>query len=195
MGADLYIRTITDAANAKYEPLFHEACEERDLIHREIERWEAAAKSLEPAAFVYGAAIKELDAAKGKIAALKLKAEAAQATVSQYYNKMYPDRGYYRDSYNGTSVLWRMGLSWWTDITGGKQTPETLRDALAKVKSHRCEPLNVAQLKKYGCSVDNGENSLKTWQKYYRNKKRRLVSFLERAIAAAERGEVVDFSL
>lgn len=38
-------------------------------------------------------------------------AKAAQRKVTRYYDLMYSD-GYFRDSYNVTSVLWRLGLSW-----------------------------------------------------------------------------------
>jgi hypothetical protein len=36
-------------------------------------------------------------------------AEAAQRDVTKYYDLMYSE-GYFRDSYNATSVLWRLGL-------------------------------------------------------------------------------------
>src|SRR5512146_3228468 len=38
-----------------------------------------------------------------------------QAEVSKYYDLMYAE-GYFRDSYNITSVLKRLGLSWWKDV-------------------------------------------------------------------------------
>jgi hypothetical protein len=42
-------------------------------------------------------------------------AAAAQAEVIKYYDLMF-SAGYFRDSYNATSVLWRLGLSWWTHV-------------------------------------------------------------------------------
>ena len=38
-------------------------------------------------------------------------AEAAQAEVAKYFDLMYSE-GYFRDSYNVTNVLWRLGLTW-----------------------------------------------------------------------------------
>ncbi len=33
-----------------------------------------------------------------------------------YWNKMYPATGYFRDSYNDSNLLWKFGISYWTDI-------------------------------------------------------------------------------
>jgi hypothetical protein len=39
------------------------------------------------------------------------------------------ERGYYRDSYNNSNLLWLFGLSWWEDVLGvltgkdGKMSP------------------------------------------------------------------------
>jgi len=38
--------------------------------------------------------------------------ELLQEKVTEYYNKMY-ERGYFRDSYNNSSLFWKLGLSWW----------------------------------------------------------------------------------
>jgi hypothetical protein len=40
--------------------------------------------------------------------------KAAQVWVSRAYERMY-SRGYFRDSYNNWNLLWKFGLSWWTD--------------------------------------------------------------------------------
>lgn len=42
----------------------------------------------------------------------------AQELVNNLYdaNAMYPPDGYFRDSYNETSLFWVLGLSWWTDV-------------------------------------------------------------------------------
>jgi len=41
--------------------------------------------------------------------------KAAQVRVSHVYEQMY-SRGYFRDSYNNWNLLWKFGLSWWTDV-------------------------------------------------------------------------------
>src|SRR5260370_4290918 len=39
----------------------------------------------------------------------------AQARVETCYEKIY-ERGYFRDPYNDHDLLWKFGLSWWTDV-------------------------------------------------------------------------------
>lgn len=43
------------------------------------------------------------------------KSEKMQKVIDETYRKMLPDDGYFRDSYNDSSVLWQFGLSWWKD--------------------------------------------------------------------------------
>ena len=55
------------------------------------------------------------------------------------------EAGYYRDCYNSTSLLWKLGLSWWRDVGGlirenkgteheGKLTPEQCKEFLKMLK-------------------------------------------------------------
>ena len=32
------------------------------------------------------------------------------------YNDMYPTDLYFRDSYNSSSLMWSLGISWWKDV-------------------------------------------------------------------------------
>jgi hypothetical protein len=41
--------------------------------------------------------------------------KAAQVRVDHAYGQMH-SRGYFRDSYNDGNLLWKFGLSWWTDV-------------------------------------------------------------------------------
>ena len=64
--------------------------------------------------------------------------KAAQVRVEQAYEKMY-SRGYFRDSYNDGNLLWKFGLSWWTDVllmldAEGCFTPEQAACLLARLK-------------------------------------------------------------
>lgn len=40
----------------------------------------------------------------------------AHRRVRECYERMFA-AGYFRDSYNASSLLWQFGLSWWTDVT------------------------------------------------------------------------------
>ena len=42
-------------------------------------------------------------------------ADRAQKWVLKYYGKMH-ERGYFRDSYNPSNLLWLFDLSWWQDV-------------------------------------------------------------------------------
>jgi hypothetical protein len=50
----------------------------------------------------------------------------AQEDVERLYEKMY-EEGYFRDSYNASSVLWPLGLSWWTDVGALLETDDDER--------------------------------------------------------------------
>jgi len=195
MGADLYINSITEPARAKYEPLFNEAVERRDSLMKDRQGYEAFIAIYDNIGEVSSEIRKQVKDAKAKVKALKTQITAAQEVVTKYYNLMDGRGGYFRDSYNGSSILWRLGLSWWKDIPGGKLTVEQLRGALNKIKAAKFEPITEAELRELGCKVDNGENSVAVWNKMFRNKKRRLVRFFERAIKAREAGSEVYFSL
>ncbi len=94
--------------------------------------------------------------------------------------------GYFRDSYNGTSVLWTLGLSWWQDVVpmldkegelGGDKLVQ-FRDMVANAK----QTLPTEEkLKEMYCTV-NEEEDLASWHKYYQEKHQTLLAFLNRAI-------------
>jgi hypothetical protein len=60
----------------------------------------------------------------------KIKA-ALQQRVSDAYEAMYAE-GYFRDSYNATSLFWLLGLSWWQDVPMLKKRPGYLGVKAAK---------------------------------------------------------------
>ena len=197
MGADLYIKPITEPARVKYEPLFDEAVNRRNSLMKDRQGYEAFVTIYENIGKISTDLQKQVKRAKAKVEALKGQITAAQEVVTKYFNLMEGRGGYFRDSYNGSSVLWRMGLSWWKDIPGGKLTREQLIEAVLKIKAAKLQPITEAELRHNGCTVDNGENSVAAWNKYYRNKRRRLIAFFERAIRIKERDHTAEiyFSL
>jgi hypothetical protein len=42
-------------------------------------------------------------------------AKAAQVKVEAYHDKIY-EKGYFRDSYNSSNLLWLFGLGWWEEV-------------------------------------------------------------------------------
>jgi len=116
------------------------------------------------------------------------KVEAAQAEVTKYSDLMYAE-GCFRHSYNVTSVLWRLGLSWWEDVTPLCTQAHRLRGpnlrrfrqmvAQAELKLPSKEELEAKQ----ATVTESGEDSLDAWHRYYREKRDQLLAFLDQAIA------------
>lgn len=154
MGADLYIKKLQDPVKAEWRPKFDEAVSQR----------EAATD----------------DAAR----------EAAQTLVNEAYDHLYGDGHYFRDSYNATSVLHRMGLSWWQDIEYDVHdeaadinvSPDACRRFLEKVQNAPFTLPTRNELLRDHAKVDDGENSVEAWHKFYAERREKLIAFLKRAI-------------
>lgn len=196
MGADLYIRPLTEPRKAKYEKLFLAACERRNSWRGDIEGYQAiVATGMDKVPEVMQTTLDLIEGARAKL----LEAREAQANLQKEVDRLYElafgGPGYFRDSYNGSNMLCHLGLSWWQDIKGGKQTVESLETFLDAVKKTPITPITLEWLKGHNCEVDDGENSVKGWNKYFRGKRRRLIAYLERAIKHAKQGGEVYFSL
>lgn len=132
---------------------------------------------------LFEAAVLQRDSLRQKSREFK----AAQRKVSRYYDLMYSE-GYFRDSYNVTNVLNRLGLSWWTDVIplctkdrklrGGRL--RKFRDMVAKANLEL--PSKEDLEKECGKIDDEGENSLAEWHKYFTTKRTVLLSSIDKAI-------------
>lgn len=154
MGADLYIRSIQQAAQEKYKPKFDEWVAKRDR-------------------------------AKGA------EREAAQKKVSWYYDKMYPDKGYFRDSYNDSSLLWILGMSWWHSEfidEDGEISVEGCRRFLEALEVHRIPRRSQMDWDGWvrGHHVKDEGDGGRKWRKYFVWKRRKLMKFLRTAIELNE---------
>lgn len=152
MGADLFIRSVSDKAEAEL-PQFMAAVAKRDAASRE-----------------------------GRELALE------QAEVERLHDLMHPEDGYFRDSYNGTSLLSAIGMSWWkgvrTDKDGNIPLAEIarLRDAVDKTE---LPAIDDAWCKLRHLRVDD-ENTADAWRSYFTEKKSRFLRFLDHALALGE---------
>jgi len=169
MGADLYIRKVTDAARAEWDSKFEAAVTKRDALR--------TGPSPTPEQ--------------------KAEYEAAQAEVSRCYDAMHPETGYFRDSYNATSVMWTLGLSWWKDVIPMLSKSRSLRGkkllALVEmIESAKQKLPTKKELVKNHATVDAGENSIESWHKSYVEGRASLIAFLRRAV---ETKQPVEFSL
>lgn len=97
------------------------------------------------------------------------------------------DAGYFRDSYNGTSLFSMLGLSWWRDVhTEDGYLP--IREIQRMREEIEARPMDVAleNLLGRGCTVDEGENSVEAWRKFFDDKRRRLLDFFDKALELRE---------
>jgi len=112
---------------------------------------------------------------------------AAQEKVTAYYDLMYSD-GYFRDSYNATSILNQMDLSWWRDVTplcseDKKLRDDSLRTFRTMVADATLRLPNKDDIERQGGKVtDTGDSSLIEWHRYFTEKRVQLLSFLDKAI-------------
>ncbi len=102
MGADLYIDSIVNKAKAEHQPKFDDAVAKRDAKLTEL-------------------------AGTPRTPETKAEVDALQKVVNEHYHAMYPDNGYFRDSYNHSSLFWQIDFSWW-EITGEKGKPDWFED-------------------------------------------------------------------
>lgn len=110
--------------------------------------------------------------------------------------KMNTDN-YFRDSYNGSNVLWTLNLSWWNDVTPMLKNGELKGKNLIKfrdmVVNAKQVEITEEYLKEKFCSVsESGEDSIENWEKYFTTKRQELIEFLNKAI---ELKQPIDCSL
>jgi hypothetical protein len=119
-------------------------------------------------------------------------ADRAQKQVLKYFEKMH-ERGYFRDSYNPSNLLWLFDLSWWQDVLevlvdkDGKMSTRNAERFLQMLADR--EPVFEAKLKKV--KPAKGETRAEV-EEYFRKKYERLKAFLRQAI---DRKESVQCSL
>jgi hypothetical protein len=133
---------------------------------------------------LFEAAVRKRDALPPKSKAAK----AAQKEVTKYYDLMFAE-WYFRDSYNVTNVLNRLGLSWWSDVIPlcgdtrklHGQKLRQFREMVAKATLQL--PTREQIIEQAGTVEEQGENSLAEWHKYFVEKQAALIAFLDKAIA------------
>ena len=127
----------------------------------------------------HGATADDLPFASGRIIDLGNREDAperaeAQKRAEECYDKMY-ERGYFRDSYNDSDLLWKFDLSWWDDVIpmlNGKSqlTPEKASALLSILKEK--EPL-------FECALASQQEPAR---RYFRQKYTVFKEFLNQAI-------------
>jgi len=189
MGADLYIE-----------------CKEAD-------EYDARLKSLVESAIATRNALITLHGADRDRKTLKFlnsEVQSAQDEVDALDDQRWSKNPhYFRDPYNDSSILWRLGLSWWQDV--GKMldeqfegqpklkddddegwnarsilTPENCLRLLKMVKERakHLEAIDRAWLEEHNCATKGEGNSPEEWNRYYAEKLAKLIAFLKRGAKA-----------
>jgi hypothetical protein len=130
-------------------------------------------------------AVKRRDLAKTE----GMKAEW-QVKVEKYHDAMYPDEGYFRDSYNPSSVFQVMDLSWWE--LGDKLLDDTYHLPIDKAKELleliELRPISYERVTAHYEQHDLHESkeSIDEWFKYFVAKRERFMSLLRKSIELNE---------
>lgn len=185
MGADIYLKSVSDAAREQWTPRFNAACAARDVYVAKVGQPTASDRTY----------------------------KKLQEAVGEAYEAMYPDDGYYRDSYNASSLFSLLGLSWWqaADVNGGSSDSPVGR---LINKDREMSVRSMTRLKKYLEEVDfearfktwvaakrkppkdrswdkidfnEDGNGVEEWHKMFSEKRTNLIALLDKAIARKER--------
>lgn len=102
MGADIYLRSVSDKTRAEWEVKFNEAVKARDAHYAGVRT-------------VLAAYIP--DGVKPPVGCVVItKDDPWQKAVEEAHAAMY-SAGYYRDPYNPSGLFQLLGISWWRDVT------------------------------------------------------------------------------
>lgn len=120
--------------------------------------------------------------------------DALQAAVSEVYDGMYSE-GYFRDSYNATSLFGVLGLSWWQScgegelIEDGYMQPAKCAELLKTLDATPVTPTLMRGWKSRNsgyATIDDGDNSVESWRQMFERKRETLMSLLKQAIELNE---------
>ena len=115
-----------------------------------------------------------------------------QAAVNAAYDQMY-SVGYFRDSYNSTSLFWLLDLSWWGSgfvNDKGKMGVRAMKTLLANLES---QPITDELMSKWVAKAEgnavvepDGPNSVAAWREMFERKRLKLMGLLREAIDLKE---------
>jgi hypothetical protein len=110
---------------------------------------------------------------------MKAEAEKAQKEVEKYYN-LSNSEGYFRDSYNDSSLFWMLGLSWWQLAEEGVIDD---RGYISPDNAYLLAQLvkELPYVKPIRADLFSDTNSVEEVQEYFDTKRKNFIKFLELA--------------
>lgn len=112
-------------------------------------------------------------------------ARKAQKKVDVAFNRLMSAEGYFRDPYNETTFLDKLGLSWWVDIVPRltkKDGKLPLKQAKWFIEQLETRQLDEAKMLK----VTAPKNTLEDTRKYYEKDRADLIKLLKKSIELRE---------
>jgi len=105
--------------------------------------------------------------------------EKLRKKTDYYWDKMYPAKAYFRDSYNDSNLLWKFGISYWVDINRavdkrGLMSPDKTEGLLILLRQR--ETIFKKNLRNSKSHSGNDE------VEYFEKKYKRFKKFLNNAI-------------
>tara|TARA_R110001606_G_scaffold384405_1_gene547252 strand:- start:463 stop:918 length:456 start_codon:yes stop_codon:yes gene_type:complete len=99
----------------------------------------------------------------------------ASDKVHSIYNDMYPTDLYFRDSYNSSSLMWSLGISWWKDVIPMLDDESMLSTEKAQDLIKMIEDSEIKL-------TDEQEERSDLDSEYFENQKVGLIKFLKTAV-------------
>lgn len=176
MGADLYRVDLVRKNEKQYGKQYNESIRVHDTMYDALKKiWPDARRWWQATTMHIG----EAPVVPPNLEPLTALVEKSYTDMNDLYNKIYDEYTYFRDSYNDSSILWQLGLSWWHDVMSvltdddGNMRPSDAR-RLSKLVSNRQLPtLLLGSFK---------EEEREEWREYFTKKQQRLIRFLEKAV-------------
>jgi hypothetical protein len=168
MGADIYRQSITKPAHDKWYPIFKAAVKARNIASNEVKMKERLV------------GVSDAQDTKADLETAKAMVEALQKEAEEAYDNMYPEGGYFRDSYNPGNFFGAIELSWWGDVLPKLNKKRLLSVAKMKWLKKEVESREFTKLPVF--TDETPEDTLK----YFAEQRQKFIDFLQSAIDAKE---------
>lgn len=168
MGADLYIKSVSEKMRAKYDPMFYAAVEKRNNLQRMGRKAEADEVQKEVTKYY------DLANSEG------------------YFRDSYNGTALFQYLYLTDESGKEDTLSWWQDITPlqdkrGNIPVKNLEKFLTIILAAELRLPTKEKLIENRCQVDEtGEDSLEGWHKFLKEKHQKLIDMICQAIEMEE---------
>jgi len=175
MGADIYLESVSRKCEAKHRSAFDAAVAERDRFREDANK--AAESGDETLA-----------------ARLTAKADKLQERVDIAFDALQSE-GYFRDSYNRSSLLWLLGLSWWGDVMerldeNGHLPVESAKWFLAELEKREVPSVDgvrsVFEADSLFSDWENEDRTPDEWRDYFVEKRDKLIALVKQSIELDE---------